>query len=369
MGKFRLRTLNFKLYNVNYKIDFFNKGQELSGKDKFYTTLILGPNGTGKSIVLSTIQKIFLDMYLLSISRKENHAKDIEYELIYTIGENKFKLLKENGKTTFYKNDLKISLKEIVLPERVISCAFNVEDRFSTTSAKVLEEYQYLGLKNKKFKYLLEYLTSNIIDAVLTDNKFLNDLKNVTEFLGFGAELKIRLSFKGNNSLEDMRNNIYVKKLLTNANEKSIVAADIIAFWKKYRTYNLVDSNNKTINYIENGLEIFFDFSRSVDYEEMYEDFDEIKKQIKLGVFAIPDIEMKKNGKWFSIEGSSSGEFQYLSTMINILTKIKSKSLILIDEPETSLHPNWQYKYMSVLAVQIYVGFGQNLKNIMNVIL
>lgn len=48
----------------------------------------------------------------------------------------------------------------------------------------------------------------------------------------------------------------------------------------------------------------------------------------------------------FDASQSSSGKFHFLTTMIAIQTSIEQNSLILIDEPETSLHPNWQMGYI-----------------------
>ena len=50
-----------------------------------------------------------------------------------------------------------------------------------------------------------------------------------------------------------------------------------------------------------------------------------------------------KNGKQIASEAMSSGEFAMLSMVLSISTAASgSHTLILIDEPELSLHPNWQ---------------------------
>ncbi|HHR6136513.1 TPA: AAA family ATPase [Providencia alcalifaciens] len=45
----------------------------------------------------------------------------------------------------------------------------------------------------------------------------------------------------------------------------------------------------------------------------------------------------------------SSGQFHILKSIITLMAEIENDSLILIDEPEISLHPSWQMNYMSVL--------------------
>jgi predicted ATP-binding protein involved in virulence len=46
---------------------------------------------------------------------------------------------------------------------------------------------------------------------------------------------------------------------------------------------------------------------------------------------------------------ASSGEKQLLYSLLNIYSVIEPNSLVVIDEPEISLHPNWQMKYMKML--------------------
>jgi len=57
-----------------------------------------------------------------------------------------------------------------------------------------------------------------------------------------------------------------------------------------------------------------------------------------------------KNGEIPS-SGLSSGEQHELILMYELLFKVKAKSLILIDEPELSLHVTWQQKFLDDLAM------------------
>jgi predicted ATP-binding protein involved in virulence len=48
----------------------------------------------------------------------------------------------------------------------------------------------------------------------------------------------------------------------------------------------------------------------------------------------------------YEFDQSSSGESSLLCQMVSIMSDIEPGSLILIDEPENSAHPNWQMSYM-----------------------
>jgi AAA domain, putative AbiEii toxin, Type IV TA system len=45
----------------------------------------------------------------------------------------------------------------------------------------------------------------------------------------------------------------------------------------------------------------------------------------------------------------SSGEQQILGTFTRVLAEIKDNCIIFIDEPEVSLHPSWQIRYIPTL--------------------
>ncbi len=71
---------------------------------------------------------------------------------------------------------------------------------------------------------------------------------------------------------------------------------------------------------------------------------------LKFDLIKLIDFRIAKNTfGWMSLRLASSGEQCILLSMLGIATHICNNSLILIDEPEISLHPEWQEKYISLL--------------------
>jgi predicted ATP-binding protein involved in virulence len=69
-----------------------------------------------------------------------------------------------------------------------------------------------------------------------------------------------------------------------------------------------------------------------------------------IGLLVDPQIEIiYKNGEKYSLEDSSSGEMNLITSLIGIIASFKQNSLLFIDEPEISLHPNWQMRYISLI--------------------
>jgi predicted ATP-dependent endonuclease of OLD family len=60
---------------------------------------------------------------------------------------------------------------------------------------------------------------------------------------------------------------------------------------------------------------------------------------------------MKNNpeGQKIDLRSMSSGEIQILTSLLSLASVVKDNSMILIDEPEISLHPNWQMQYIDLL--------------------
>lgn len=56
----------------------------------------------------------------------------------------------------------------------------------------------------------------------------------------------------------------------------------------------------------------------------------------------IYEIELKRQGRLFSIEQASSGEKEILTFVLGVFALRTSGGLVLIDEPEVHLHPRWQ---------------------------
>ncbi|OQP30310.1 AAA family ATPase, partial [Pantoea latae] len=73
---------------------------------------------------------------------------------------------------------------------------------------------------------------------------------------------------------------------------------------------------------------------------------------ISVGLLKFDSAVLKKidSNTMFSIENASSGEQCVIISMLGISSVIEDNSLIMIDEPEVCLHPEWQEKYIQLLT-------------------
>ncbi len=79
------------------------------------------------------------------------------------------------------------------------------------------------------------------------------------------------------------------------------------------------------------------------------DDIDLIVDCVRFNLVRVKNVYLFKGSDFFSIKNASSGEQTMILTFLAVANRIKNNSLILIDEPETNLHPEWQEKYIEFM--------------------
>ncbi|WP_047459412.1 AAA family ATPase [Vibrio fluvialis] len=74
----------------------------------------------------------------------------------------------------------------------------------------------------------------------------------------------------------------------------------------------------------------------------------------KLGAISEVNILLKKSSEIIDLMDASSGELSFITSLMFISTLITNQSVILIDEPENSLHPKWQKEYITKIMDIFY---------------
>jgi predicted ATPase len=89
------------------------------------------------------------------------------------------------------------------------------------------------------------------------------------------------------------------------------------------------------------------------DYDYYYKEFLGILEKEALlkrsKIFQELEVYLYRSGEPILINQASSGELTMITTFMFIAATIEPRSLILIDEPENSLHPKWQTEYVKLL--------------------
>lgn len=376
----------FKLFDIEFidhpffnslKIEFASKEE---GWAENYTTLIIGPNGTGKSKILLAIISIFNSLELISKNQRKKYTHDFHYKLRFIKNEKMHFVDFSNDNLFIDNEDFRKNIEQLRLPDKVLISAFSFNDKYPLRESRgkvINENYYYLGLKSTTNNIFLGNPTknaiSNLYDAVVKE-KDIVPLKEAFTTLELRPELKLvykpgkYFKFLQNNEFFENRNisvqkfedsfsDIFKKKrrkdsdpeLKRLGNEKiEKILAD------KEKIQSVIDYLQESIRLLtalenkEISLKPSLIFESKGSHIEFTKHILPFQLLSDLEIISFQRFEIKKLESRFSFDDASSGEYHIILTFLNILTLLEENSLVLLDEPEISLHPNWQIKYMDI---------------------
>lgn len=405
-----VKLMRIKQIKVKNLFGLFNHTIPFNLKEKI--TIIHGPNGLGKTIILKFIDGLFNRKYGIFYDIPFNEF-EIEFEngdLISLIkkdlSDGNELILKINGKS--YKNPFKlINLKKIGFPLRVL------EDILPVTRIgadiwiwKPNNERLSLNEMFSRFRdQIINYLPNSMKEELnLIENKELQEFqKNLTvHLIETQRLLKIpEEKTRGYRSHKDDYPLVAVVKEYSEEltfNIESLLArfgelsqsldrtfpvrlmktkpSEILTKEKLQRALNQLEverqklRNLGLLGKVEDDLqiqEIDEDSEKVIslfvkDNEEKLSIFDEMAKKIDLLKKIINDhflfkelyidkqsgfVFESKNKQVIDPSDLSSGEQHELVLLYRLLFKIEPNSLILIDEPEISLHVAWQKRFLN----------------------
>lgn len=381
---FRLISLNINDWHYLGHIPegqmVFVPDKEIQLTERPYTTVLIGANGTGKSTLLSYLAKIFEDFKFVKDNGKRNpKALSFPYSICYQIGKNKYhishtndgldltafkeedkRVLKWNYYVLYMDKQEKVEWSNIELPEQVIAVSYLPMDRFRQKRNFPDEFYQYLGLRHRSNAASPQYFLNNTLPLLfnyISESNSVIFLKEILKFMAvdqtyLGIQLEYRYKkffFTGELTTTTFQELLENTKLFSDRESTSFA----VEYYDKYLKQNtkLIDRIVQYLNVrtqqdnISVGKKNLLEFNLFENIE-VKEELSLIQHLQKLDLLASASLIFRKSDNIINSQNLSSGEFHFLTTMIAIQSTLKENSLVLIDEPDTSLHPNWQMKYV-----------------------
>ncbi|HEE6601716.1 UNVERIFIED_CONTAM: ATP-binding protein [Acinetobacter baumannii] len=257
-----------------------------------------------------------------------DNYSDVNF-LVGVNGSGKSRLLNTIGQNHLKRND------------HVIAISNTVFDKFSTRG------YEKLSARDGEV-----FLKNIIIDSFLNEN---DSIYNILEYLKYERFVAVLISFYADFDGDFL--SYFIRKI--DKYNKFDIPID-----KDFIDYELIELK-KFCNQLEKLLrpysnyEYIFDFGYWMGKENtvnlsIFKKFYELFSNKR--IFKI-DFLLSKDGKRFKLDGASSGESHFLAQMLFLSEKIlkNKKNIILIDEPEISLHPKWQREYVLKLYDYFYM--------------
>lgn len=364
---FTLKRIQIKKHKVLKDVNLSFCGDDNRSKNQLYSSVIIGPNGVGKSILLKSIVEIFC--YLRHYQQYPRVNKYLSYSFIIEYCLNGNDYVASNSNTTMHngripyvhtyclKNNIEIPIEDLPIPAKIIASTMTVTDKFSSQSNDL---YQYRGVRNERSqttstRSLVRRTVDGIIDGINTKNDFREELGDLMAHLNFKKEMYVTYNTK-------YRDVFFAPNMTASKLE------DIFDNWENYFTRTTAPWGIKNFNSIRKdrvNLELIAEFLAKqslimktdnhtyVSYDvfadnKIGEDKNILNWLSQMDILTYPTLHVKKDDV-YQFQESSSGESQLLCQFIGVLSSINQDSLVIIDEPENSCHPEWQMHYIDWL--------------------
>jgi ABC-type lipoprotein export system ATPase subunit len=331
---------------------------------KAKVSVIIGPNGSGKSRILADIvdelvyiAELRADLQEKKPSRSARNRPD-QAILNYSL-DNKLCSIERNNRVVEARVDGRpIALKEVPFPRKVFAVAHLPVDRFLYSPNDEPSFYSYLGLRQSSNLTTTGALETKVIKSLLNGypkGRFQSQLNAWLELLGLEGPPRVsfsvnpKLLYADEQEFISLANGMYARtrygrgsNLPLSVEEKLYYFLDkSIAFFRAFQRLSNVGPERRPVVSIPLHSQL-----TSADLSLLSEGL-EAARALRL----ITDLSLhfEKSGRDILFTDLSSGEQQILGTTTRLLAELEAGSLVVIDEPEVSLHPQWQMRYIPTL--------------------
>lgn len=231
-----------------------------------------------------------------------------------------------NGKTTYLSSIARHELRNLNLD----NCKYSNLICLSGTAFDKFDKYttfiKYLNSVGKKntFYYYTGYTSNNNMSSLQIPFRILFEVLNNHLEKNKVYDFKLREDFIANKLAELGFNTIFTVELQKAESTQGKKATE----------------QEVEINLNKNGIREIINFLKNN------------KLEIKDIIF-----QKQKNGRKFSIYELSSGEYTFLRALFVLSLAMQKNSLVIYDEPENSLHPEWQSRLIKYI-IEIVNKFG-----------
>lgn len=337
----------------------FSQQQASFGQQREHITAIIGKNGTGKSHLLGAIVRTFIALEELQ-SGKRSTLKNLPLEHLEYVSDGVQCALTQDRRhgVNVTIDGANATLHDLPLPQRVVALTISPFDKFpvpSTLARSIVpvetSMYQYLGLRDRFGKASIETLLYRSLNSLFdtTENEALRrtNIGAVFDFLGYKPTLNIIYRLRETSRLRDaVYRRVNLGKAVLNPTQLRGVEEAQRAGIDELELRHLLEIAFERS--VKGRIEMRADFEAGGILDDTFRRLQPIRRA---GFLNLRGVEVThKSGVSSDLRGASSGTLSMVSALIALASVIRNGSLILIDEPELSLHPEWQIKYVDLLV-------------------
>lgn len=325
----KLRKVNFTNHPIfkDLELSFINENSQV-----FNTIIFAGENGVGKTVLLNTLYEL---IQLPIINEKIN-------ELLGQ-GSYEFEFSKKEMEETLFRNTSEEELKSLSSIDKFI-----IKIEFNTKKSEF-----YCNIYQKETQSLQNY---NMHISLLN---YINDINKIRGIFS-DTEINFKSSSIHNitaSQVDNVQGNNFIRSEI---NSPTIIKQLLIDLYHQDNTTiaNTTYSNpEKLCSEITANLDLKINRFKSA-FEKIIENKKMFKSEVLQSNHQII-FKDSRNNQEISIDDLSSGEKQiiYRGSFLLKNQKVLDDPIVFIDEPEISLHPDWQIKildfYKNILTNQV----------------
>jgi len=339
---------------------FSRERSALQTDQQEHITAVIGKNGTGKSHLLSSIVRTFVALEDIGL-QKRRQIKDLPLEYLEYVCDGRHCVVEQDQTRQIVATvDGRLtSLHDLPLPRRVVALTLSPFDKFPVPrafpySVAPIEAtmYQYLGLRDRFGKASIEALLYRSLSSLFdqSENEALrrSNIGAVFNFLKLKPTVNVIYRLRDTSRLRDA-----VDRRLRLGQD------DVLSPYQQRRVEEIERSGISESNLRELLAVAFARAERGrietradFEYGGILDDFFRKLQPIRrAGFLNLIGVEVThQSGLTSDLRSASSGTLSMVSSLIALASVIGNGSLVLIDEPELSLHPEWQVKYIDLLV-------------------
>lgn len=320
-------------------------------------TAIIGRNGTGKSHVLASLVESMIRLGNLGEARRKVRGGLPLDSFSWRVGDNHVAVSGVDGTTHIEVNGRPAPPGAPPLPGRLVALTITPFDKFPVTRTNSRngsdDFYRYLGLRDRTGRASMENLLFRSL-AGLFETSDVEALKRARisrafEFLGLHPKLTVVYRIRVAREV--------LRAVLAG---ESIVNPDVIRDKARLRrVQEAIDREELDEGRLASALlraqEIVENERIRLDASfqagaRASSDFEALLPLRMVGFAQLSAVEVQHiDGPVTDLKRASSGQLSMVTAILALAAVMRDDSLVLIDEPELSLHPEWQVRYISLL--------------------
>lgn len=376
LNMFRLLSLTILHHRIlgNISLNFCQNDSQEQYPEDIYTSVVIGVNGIGKSYLMRVVADIF--SYLDGLKEGREYKKspvDYKFSVKYRIGIANYEFTnieeyepagraRRNYMHTICKrNAEEVRIGQMVAPARIIASTMTVTDKFTTVNSG---HYVYKGIRNENSpgttgtRTLIRKTVNGLLHSLDVKEGFRQELAELLEHMGLRSRLEVSYTVRYKNVFLDPEMTSERLCYIFDNQDKSFENRHSLLWGTNNFNKIRVDTEKleRVASFLrdlavqnENEKKVVLNYSLLENPRRIIEDREVIEALSAIDLLSFPSLKVFKGETNFGFDESSSGETHLLCQLIGIMSDIEHGSIVLIDEPENSSHPNWQINYIDWL--------------------